>query len=186
MWLLSLFLACRGRGKIDIQPVVLHFCRIGWNLILFITGLSVTGSMMKLPIVPGTDDIVAVERPFPQRTAHMVADAGDRSERTVLVRQRDRRRAAHDPLQRLPLKLVNISTSVHLASGMTGSFRLQSGKPPSLSRSQLLHECLVVPELPPFSHRGSLPTVDGDRVEIEGFDCRHDALINLVHFLPVS
>jgi hypothetical protein len=75
MRLMRLLLAFRGRGEIDVEPPVLHFGRIDRNLILLISRLPLTGSMVKLPVVPGTDDIVAVECAFTQRATDMVADS---------------------------------------------------------------------------------------------------------------
>jgi hypothetical protein len=44
---------------------------------------------VELPVVPGTHDVVAVERAFPERPPEMIADAGYRAELTVLECESD-------------------------------------------------------------------------------------------------
>jgi hypothetical protein len=44
---------------------------------------------MVLPVVPGTDDILAVEAAFAQRATRVIADARDGSELSVGVREGD-------------------------------------------------------------------------------------------------
>ena len=42
--------------------------------ILFVPRLSLTSLVMKLPVMPRADDIVAVESAFTQRTTDMITD----------------------------------------------------------------------------------------------------------------
>src|SRR5262249_47729382 len=99
----------RGRRKIDIEPAAFDLGSIAWHLILFVPRFSLTSFMMKLPIMPRTDDIVAVEGTFTQRATHMITDPGDRSKRAVFVSQRDSRFSEGNFLQELFLQLFDAS-----------------------------------------------------------------------------
>src|SRR5262249_40031673 len=54
--------------------------------------LAKAGATMEFPIVPGTNDVVAVETPLPERTAHVIARVRHGAEAPVA--ERDRERAA--------------------------------------------------------------------------------------------
>ncbi len=64
MRLLNLFLPLCGRREINEDAAVLDLGRIGRNLVLFVSRFPLAGLMMELPVMPGTDYVLAVERAF--------------------------------------------------------------------------------------------------------------------------
>ena len=73
---------------------------------------------MELPVVPGADDVVAIERALPQRPGEVVAHAGDGAELAVAVGERDAQPA--DALQSL---LVGDEVAVGTAVAEAALFR---------------------------------------------------------------
>src|SRR6185295_11844158 len=63
-------------------------------------GLPDAGAAVELPLVPRTDDVLAVEAALAQRSAGVVADAGDGAEDAVRMADRDRRAIDDDLPQR--------------------------------------------------------------------------------------
>src|SRR5574340_377202 len=82
---------------------------MGRDLILFILRLALPGLAMELPIVPGTDDIVAVKGALTQWTTGMVTGSRDHPEFAAFVAERELDSAADDFLQWLPLEFVQAS-----------------------------------------------------------------------------
>ena len=64
MKLVSLFLPLCGRREIDVEPAIVHFAGIARDLILFVSRFSLTCLVMELPVMPGTDHVLAVEGAF--------------------------------------------------------------------------------------------------------------------------
>ena len=66
------------------------------DVILFRARLSVSGRAVKFPVVPGADDVIAVEGAFAERPRQMIADSGDGAEGAVLIRNREADSFVHD------------------------------------------------------------------------------------------
>src|SRR5205807_5662019 len=75
--------------------------------IVFESRLALAGARVKLPVVPRADDVIAVEPSVAERTADVIADAGDDAELTVEVRDRKFVAPYDDRLQRLLRQLIN-------------------------------------------------------------------------------
>jgi hypothetical protein len=71
------FPSLRNCVQIDENAPILDFHGIGRNAILLEAGLADSRATMEFPIVPGTDDIFAVQPALAQRAADMVAGVGN-------------------------------------------------------------------------------------------------------------
>ena len=78
--------ALRRALEIDEQSSVLDARLITRHAIVFESRLALAGARVKLPVVPRTDDVIAVESSVAERTTDVIADAGDDAELTVEVR----------------------------------------------------------------------------------------------------
>jgi hypothetical protein len=74
-----------GGDRFDIhqQPPVFDFRFEAGHPVVFETGLAFAGDVMELVIVPGTDDVVALEAAFAQGTAGVIAGARDDGEGAI-------------------------------------------------------------------------------------------------------
>jgi hypothetical protein len=79
---------CR-RGNIDENAAVLDLDGVGGNAILLEAGLAEPAAAVKLPIVPGADDVFAIEAPVAQGPARMIARVRDHAESSIPERDRD-------------------------------------------------------------------------------------------------
>jgi len=67
---------------------------------------------VELPVVPGADDVVAIEVPVAERPAGMIAGAGDGAEAPVVKAQGDLRAADRDLVQRPLPELLDLTEVV--------------------------------------------------------------------------
>ncbi len=80
--------ALGGGGDVDEQAAVLDLDRIRGNAVGLETGFAEAAAAVEFPVVPGADDVVAVESAFAERAADVVADVRHHAERAVLERYR--------------------------------------------------------------------------------------------------
>ena len=78
-------------GDVDQHAAVLDLDRIGGHAVFLEAGLAHAGAAVEFPVVPGTDDVVAVEPAFAERAADVIAGVRHRAERPVLERDRESR-----------------------------------------------------------------------------------------------
>lgn len=90
----------------DQHPAVFDLDVMRRDVIGFVTRFTLTGAPMKLVVMPGADDVVAIERAIAERAADMIADARNRAELAVLEGQRDAFRSDAEFLHRFFGKLV--------------------------------------------------------------------------------
>ncbi len=82
--------ARRSLVGVDEDASVLDLHRVARDPVFLEAGLALSGTEVELVVVPGADDVVAVEAPFAEGAAHVVADPGDGGEHAVAAHQRDR------------------------------------------------------------------------------------------------
>ena len=87
-------------GNIDENAAVLDLDGIGGNAILLEAGFAEPAAAVKFPIVPGADDVFAIEPPVAERPAHMIACVRDRAELSVPEGDRDLAILCGDALER--------------------------------------------------------------------------------------
>ena len=73
-----------GGGEVDQHAAVLDFHRIGRHAVFLEAGLAQAAAAVEFPVVPGADDVIAVEPAVAERSADMIAGVGDRAELSVL------------------------------------------------------------------------------------------------------
>jgi hypothetical protein len=73
-------------GKVDENAAVLDLRRVGGNAVPLETWLTETAAPVKLPIMPGADDIVAIKPALAKRPADVVARIRNRAEFPILER----------------------------------------------------------------------------------------------------
>ena len=78
---------------------MLHLDRIGWNRILLKAGFALAGAAVEFPIVPGADDVFAVEAAFAQWSPDVIAGVRHHAELSVLEGNGKFARADHDASQ---------------------------------------------------------------------------------------
>ena len=79
-----------GAGlHIDEDPAVLDLDRKSRNPVILEARLAKTGDAMKFPLMPGADDVVAVQRALAQRAADMIAAVVNGAELSRLAAQGD-------------------------------------------------------------------------------------------------
>src|SRR5450631_454749 len=100
MWRVRCPLALAAGIHIDQQAAVLDLDRIGGNAIVLEAGLTQAVAAVEFPVVPGADDIIAVESAVAERSADMVAGIRDRAELPILARYRQLAFARRDTLKR--------------------------------------------------------------------------------------
>ena len=77
------------RRDVDQDAAVLDLHRVGGNRVLLEARLALAGAAVEFPVVPGADDVVAVEPALAERAADVVAGVRHRAELPVLERQRE-------------------------------------------------------------------------------------------------
>ena len=87
-------------AKIYDDAAVLNLYRLCWNAILFEARLTNPATSMEFPIVPGADDIIALEPTLAKRASDMVASIRNRAEFSIFERYRDVLVHRCDALQR--------------------------------------------------------------------------------------
>src|SRR5689334_14807162 len=88
---MRLAIALRAGNAPDEHATVLDAHIVHGNAVLFEARLALTGAAVELPEMPRTRNVIAVERPFPERAADVIADARDRAELAVPARERNAR-----------------------------------------------------------------------------------------------
>jgi hypothetical protein len=78
--------ALAAGGKIDQNAAVRDLHRVGGNAVLLETGFTDAAAAVELPIMPGADDIVAIEPALAKRPADVVARIRNRAEFPILAR----------------------------------------------------------------------------------------------------
>jgi hypothetical protein len=78
--------ALAAGGKVDENAAVLDFHRVGRNAVPLETGLTDAAAAVKLPIMPGAYDIVAIKPALAKRPPDMVARIRNRAELPILER----------------------------------------------------------------------------------------------------
>jgi hypothetical protein len=106
-----------GRSHIDEDTPVLYFHRICGDGILLEAWLALAGTAVEFPVVPGADDVVAVEPAVTKRSADVIAGVGHDAELAILVRERQVAVACRD-----------------LPQGDSGQFRCGADIGPILTR----------------------------------------------------
>jgi hypothetical protein len=76
--------ALAAAGKIDENAAILDLHWIGRNAVLLETGLACTAAAMKFPIMPGADEVFAIQPALAERPADMVAHIRNRAECPIL------------------------------------------------------------------------------------------------------
>ncbi len=70
---MRLLLTLAGSFEIYKYAAVLDLDRISGNAILFETRFAKSAATMKFPVMPGADDVIAVQPTITERSADMVA-----------------------------------------------------------------------------------------------------------------
>ena len=97
-----------GRGlSLHEHAAVLDTNLVHGHAIRLVAGFTFSGPAVELPVVPRADHVVTVELALTQRSAHVVADAGDRAELPVLAGERDPRATQQHLLEWLATQLVH-------------------------------------------------------------------------------
>ena len=94
--------------KVDQDAAVLDLDRIGRNAVFLETGLAQAAAAVEFPIVPGADDIVAVQPAVAERSADVVAGIRNRAEFSILERYRELAVLRRDALERRLGKLIRL------------------------------------------------------------------------------
>src|SRR5579871_842707 len=89
MRLVRQLVALGGVRHINKHATLLDLHRKRRNTILFESGFALAGNTVEFPIVPGTDDVIAIEAAFAERSADMIAGVGNRAEHAVLEGDRE-------------------------------------------------------------------------------------------------
>ena len=98
--------ALRDGSCRDEHPAVLDLDRVRGHAVGLVARLALAGPPVELVVVPRAGDEVSLERALAERTADVVADAGDGAELAVAVRERDALRAGAHFLHRALRELV--------------------------------------------------------------------------------
>src|SRR5262249_49509392 len=83
MWVVRLAHAPGAGGDIDEHAPAFDLHRIGRHPVFLEPRFALAGATMEFPVVPGTDDVIAVETSLAQRPAHVVARVRHRPEAPV-------------------------------------------------------------------------------------------------------
>ena len=106
--------ALGGGNEVDEEVAVLDFevvpGRSGGD-----TGVSLAGEAVEMPVMPRADDVaIGVNMAVAERTADMVAEAGDRAELTVAVREGENNFAGLDLLEGFGFQFVHATEPMPL------------------------------------------------------------------------
>ncbi len=91
MRLMRQLVALGGVGNVDEHVAFFDLHRKRGYAIFLVARLALAGDAVEFPVVPRTNDVVAVEAAFAERPADVIAGMRHRAELPVLERERDRR-----------------------------------------------------------------------------------------------
>ena len=95
---MRLFRSLLMRLRTDENAPVFGFHVVRRYHIFFESAFTLATNTMKLPLMPWTNDVIAFERTFAQRSTRMITRAVDRSENAIFVGQRNANTSNHDLL----------------------------------------------------------------------------------------
>ena len=124
----------RGR-EVDEDAAGLGLDPVGGDAVLLVPGLAEAGRRVELVVVPGADDVAVDDGPVAERTAHVVADAGDRMELASCERDCDRRLAREDLRQGLLREVGRVADVLPVGGVRHGRLlgcRVRTGRPTAL------------------------------------------------------
>ena len=79
---------CGGRGPHQ-HSAVLNFYFVARHGVILEPRLTAASDAMELPVVPWTDDIIAIQPTLTQRSTGVVTDAGDDAEHAIAMGNRE-------------------------------------------------------------------------------------------------